>query len=328
MTQDIFDLNKINKDDIYIKNNHCFILIDTETCNGFDRKNNAIIQIAFKFIGTNYIFNSYCNPDDSIYWKNDYKNFIPKINKENVNNSPNLKEVLLSFKNTINCINDIIPVLIAHNSSFDKNMLELCFNYYNIELGVVKWCNTMNTSFFNIKDENKKNIKSLEKITKHLLQEENINFHNAEDDVKNLNNCLLKIHKNNENIVLIVLKMLDSYEKIDKTFLLEYKNILENFNEFCDFNPKNTVNNIEIINLYEDILKKEKEITNCKNIIKNKIIDLLNNNNNCIYIQNKEIILKEYTMKQLDTKKFKDECPDIYNKYIKNVKYKKVIIKN
>lgn len=156
MTQDIFDLNKINKDDIYIKNNHCFILIDTETCNGFDRKNNAIIQIAFKFIGTNYIFNSYCNPDDSIYWKNDYKNFIPKINKENVNNSPNLKEVLLSFKNTINCINDIIPVLIAHNSSFDKNMLELCFNYYNIELGVVKWCNTMNTSFFNIKDENKK----------------------------------------------------------------------------------------------------------------------------------------------------------------------------
>lgn len=122
--------------------------------------------------------------------------------------------------------------------------------------------------------------------------------------------------------------MLDSYEKIDKTFLLEYKNILENFNEFCDFNPKNTVNNIEIINLYEDILKKEKEITNCKNIIKNKIIDLLNNNNNCIYIQNKEIILKEYTMKQLDTKKFKDECPDIYNKYIKNVKYKKVIIKN
>lgn len=75
-------------------------------------------------------------------------------------------------------------------------------------------------------------------------------------------------------------------------------------------------------------MKKEKEITNCKNIIKNKIIDLLNNNNNCIYIQNKEIILKEYTMKQLDTKKFKDECPDIYNKYIKNVKYKKVIIKN
>lgn len=33
-------------------------------------------------------------------------------------------------------------------------------------------------------------------------------------------------------------------------------------------------------------------------------------------------------MKQLDSKKIKDENPEIYDKYIKNIKYKKLIIKN
>jgi hypothetical protein len=48
----IFNINKIDKKEIYIKEKYCFILIDTETCNGFDRENNAIVQLAFMFLGS------------------------------------------------------------------------------------------------------------------------------------------------------------------------------------------------------------------------------------------------------------------------------------
>lgn len=328
MTQDIFDINKINKNDIYVKENFCFILIDTETCNGFDKKNNAIIQLAFMFLGTDYIFNSYCKPDNTIPWRNNYEKFIPKIKKEDLNNAPCLIEVLISFKKIIYCIEDIKPVLIAHNSSFDKNMINLCFNYYNMEFGNIKWCNTMNSLFFNIKDEKDKYIKSLEAISKCLFQNDILDFHDAKNDVYNLYKCLLKIHKNNEEIVCLVLKSIknNKYEK-DK-FLLEYKSILDNFNEFCNFDKITiTTDNSKYIELYQKILEKEKEISKYKNIIKDRIIDLLKNNGNHLYVNNKEISLNEYTMKNLNSKEIKDNYPDIYNKCIKEIKYNKIIIK-
>ena len=75
------------------------------------------------------------------------------------------------------------------------------------------------------------------------------------------------------------------------------------------------------------ILKKEKEITSYKNIIKNKIIELLKNNDNCLCIDNNEVLLNEYNMKQLDTKKVKDNYPDVYNDCIKNIRYEKMVIK-
>lgn len=324
----IFDINKIDKKNIYVREKYCFILIDTETCNGFDRKNNAIIQLAFMFLGTDYIYNSYCKPENFICWKEDYKKFTPKIKKEDINNSPSLKDVLISFKNIIHCLDNIIPILIAHNSSFDKYMLNMCFEYYNINLDPVKWCNTMNNLFFNIRDENNKSIKSLEKITKYLFQDLYIDFHDAKNDVENLNNCLLKIHKNNEEISSIVLKSIKNNNYKEDIFLSEYESILKNFNDICILDTKNiNVNELNCIKIYKDILEKEKEISKYKNIIKNKVIELLNNNNNYLCINDEEISLNEYNMKQLDSKKIKDEHPDIYNKYIKDVKYKKLIIK-
>ena len=78
----------------------------------------------------------------------DYEKFVPKIKKGDVINSPTLKEVLVSFKNIIYCMTDVVPIFVAHNSAFDKNMLNMSFNYYNMDLGSVKWCNTMNKLFF------------------------------------------------------------------------------------------------------------------------------------------------------------------------------------
>lgn len=328
MQNNIFNVNNIDKTNIFVKNNYCFILIDTETCNGFDRKDNAIIQLAFKFLGTNYIFNSYCKPDESISWMINNKNFISKIKKEDVINSPELKDVLLSFKDVIYCIKDITPIFVAHNSSFDRDMLNLCLKYYNMDLGYVKWCNTMNKLFFNIKDENNKNIRSLENITKYLFKDLYINFHDAKNDVENLNNCLLKIHKNNDKIISIIMNIVEAKNKEEDSFLLEYKNILDNFNEFCNLNVTHiNVNNSDYINLYKDILEKEKEITKYKNTIKSKIIKLLEHNNNYLDTDNKEIFLNEYNMKQLDSKMIKDSYPDVYYKCVKNIKYKKIIMK-
>lgn len=326
MQNNIFNVNNIEKTNIFVKNNYCFILIDTETCNGFDKNNNAIIQLAFKFIGTDYIFNSYCKPDRSISWMINNKYFTPKIRKEDVINSPELKDVLQSFKDIIYCIKDITPIFIAHNSSFDRDMLDLCLKYYNMNLGRVKWCNTMNKLFFNIKDENNKNIRSLENITKYLFKNLYMEFHDAKNDVENLYNCLLKIHKNNDKIISIVINIIETNNNENSGFLLEYKNILENFNEFCNFD-KTHINDADYINIYKDILDKEKEILKYKNTIKSKIINLLEKNNNYLDIDNKEIFLNEYNMKQLNSKMIKDNYPDIYDKCIKNIKYKKIIMK-
>lgn len=206
MTCDIiFDINNVDKKDISIKNKSCFIIIDTETCNGIDKKNNAIVQLAFKFIGTDFIFNSYCKPNENIPWRTKYERYIPTITKEKVNDSPFLKNVLISFNNIINCLDDINPIFIAHNSDFDKDILELCFNNYNIKLHKLGWSNTMDKSFFDLKDKNNKSIKSLEKISKYLFKDLNIEFHNAKNDVENLYNCLLKVHKDDEKIISIVL---------------------------------------------------------------------------------------------------------------------------
>jgi hypothetical protein len=207
-------------------------------------------------------------------------------------------------------------------------MLNICLNYYDIKLEHVEWCNTMNNLIFNIKDKNNKSIKSLEKITKYLFKDSHSDFHDAKNDVENLYNCLLKIHGNNENITFIILKLIKNNKHEDDLFLLEYKNILENFNEFCNLDLKNIdINKSKCINLYKDILEKEKEISKYKNIIKDKIINLLKSNNNHLYINNKEILLNEYNMKQLDSKKIKDNYPDIYNECIKEIKYNKIIIK-
>lgn len=324
MDDEIFDIKKINKKDIFIKNNYCFIILDTETCNGLSKVNNSIIQIAFTFLGTDYIFNSYCKPNESIPWKTDDEKFISKIKKEDLIFSPDLKKVLLSFKNIIHSINNTIPVLIAHNSYFDEKMINMCFKYYNIDIGKIEWCNTMNNTFFNIKDKNNKSIKSLENISKYLFKDIKINFHNAKNDVKALNDCLFKVHKNTENIASIVFEFINQKKYKNDIFMSEYKDILNNYEEFSI----NKLDDSKIIKIYKKILEKEKEIVKCKNDIKNKIIKTLIDNNNYLCIDNNEIYLNEYTMKQLDTSKIKNNYPEIYEESIKHVNYKKIIIKD
>ena len=332
----IFDISKINKKDIYIKENHCFILFDVETCNGFDRKNNAIIQISFMLLGTNYIYNTFCKPDSSTPWMINNKYFTSKIKKEDVINSPKLENVLQSLKYVIYCINNTIPIFIAHNSSFDKNMLNLCLKSYNIDLGYIKWCNTMNKLFFNIKDKNNKNIRSLEKIAKYLFNDLYINFHDAKNDVEILYKCLLKIHNDNDKISSIVLSIIKRNVCNKNIFIPKCETIstLKNFDENCILNIENCILNIEnideanLIKIYKDILEKEKEISKYKNMIRNRLIDILNNNDNYLCIDGEETFLNEYTFKQLDCKELKDANPDIYNKYTKEVKYKRLIIKN
>lgn len=176
-------------------------IINTETCNGFNRENNSIVQLSFMFLGTNYIYDSYAKPDESIPWLFNNKYYTPDITKNTVKESPDLKIVLLSFLNIISNI-DIEPIFIAHNSSFDKNILELCFKFYNIKYGYNKWCNTMLKEFFDIRNENGKLIKSLKGISLKILNQEykKIILHNSKNDVFILHKCLLKIHNSDDKI--------------------------------------------------------------------------------------------------------------------------------
>lgn len=276
----IFNINKINKNDILIKNKHCFILIDTETCNGIDKENNAIVQLAFNFLGTDYIFNSYCKPNENIPWRIKYERYIPTITKEKVHNSPLLKNVLISFNNIIHCLNNVNPILIAHNSCFDKDILELCFNNYSINLYDVTWCNTMNKLFFNIKDENNKYIKSLEKIYKNLFHGSNTEFHNAKNDVEILYNCLLKVHKNDDTIISIVLSSFKITNSIyvkngiyiyvlllnDYNFYIGYtENIVQRlYNQLLSTTPCSWVKKHKPIAIYEIIKNTKSEYVKYK----------------------------------------------------------------
>lgn len=308
----IFNINNINKEDILIKydkynKKYCFIILDIETCNGILRENNSIIQLSFMFLGTNYIYDTYAKPDNSIPWMVNNKYYKSDITKDTVKNSPELKYVLLSFLNIILNLDDIEPIFIAHNSSFDKSILELCLKFYDIKYKYNKWCNTMRKDFFDIKDENGKFIKSLKNISLKLLNEkkyENIVLHNSKNDVYILYECLLKMHKSDDKISSIIFKIVIDIsnksvnrksENDNKVFIKNFKDILKNVDEFCYY--KNRKNNIsDIINEYYNVINEEKKILKRKNVIENQIENILKNKN-YIIVNNKKIMFKEITFK-------------------------------
>jgi DNA polymerase III epsilon subunit-like protein len=306
----IFNINNINKEDILIKsdnfnNKYCFIIIDTETCNGFDRTNNAIIQLSFMFLGTDYIYDSYAKPDISIPWMLKNKYYKSNITKNTVKNSPELKIVLLSFLNIISNINNIEPIFIAHNSSFDKTILELCFKFYDMKYENNKWCNTMIKDIFNIRDENGKFIKSLKGISREILDKEydNIILHNSKNDVFILHKCLLKTYNSDDKISSIILKITTNKDikkkyEIDinnKIFIKDFKDILKNVDEFC-FHKNRKTNISNLIDEYYNIINEEEKILKRKNKIENEFKIYLKNDN-YIIINNKKIIFKEITFK-------------------------------
>jgi DNA polymerase III epsilon subunit-like protein len=303
----IFDINNINKTDILIKqdennNKYCFIIIDMETCNGISRKNNSIIQLSFMFLGTNYIYDTYTRPDDSIPWMIENKYFSSNITKNTIKDSPFLEYILLSFLKIISIFNDIEPIFIAHNASFNKEILEMCFNFYNIKFRYNKWCNTMNKNFFNIRNNNGKLIKSLKNISQTLLNEKgnnNIILHNSKNDLYILYRCLLKIYICDDNLSSIIFKTININEK-DKNN--------NNSNE-------DKINISNLLDKYYDIINKEEEILKDKNIIENEFKKFLKNDD-YIIINNKKIIFKEITIK------------DFFEENIKKEKYKKLHIIN
>lgn len=314
MIDNIFDINNINKDDILIKydkynNKYCFIILDIETCNGILRENNSIVQLSFMILGTNYIYDTYAKPDKSIPWMVNNKYYKSRITNDTVKNSPELKDVLLSFLNIILNIDNVEPIFIAHNSSFDKSILELCFKFYDINYKYNKWCNTMKKEFFYIRDEKGKFIKSLKNISEKLLNEkkyENIVLHNSKNDVYILYKCLLKIHKCDDKISSIVFKFVIDIDKcIDKKsendinnriFIKNFRDILKNVDDFCFYNNgrKNISN---IIDEYYNIINEEKELLKRKNIIENEIENIFKNKN-YIIVNNKKIMFKEITFKE------------------------------
>lgn len=293
----VFNLNNITKENVLIKkdkNNkkYCFIIIDLETCNGISRKNNSIIQLSFMFLGTNYIYDTYSKPDDSIPWMTENKYFMSNITKNTVKNSPTLKNVLLSFLKIISNFNNINPIFIAHNSSFSKDILELCFDFYNIKCEYNKWCNTMNKDFFNVRDDNGNFIKSLKKISKILLNE-NEYKNNSKQDISILYKCLLKIHKCDDKISSIILKSINVNEK----------------NKDDSEDKKIKLSNL--LNEYYNIINKEKEILNHKMIIEDKIKKFLKNNDYVI-VDNKKITYKEITLKNFFEENIKKKYKKIY----------------
>lgn len=300
MTNKIFDINNINKKDILIKydednNKYCFILIDVKTCNGISRKCNSIVQLSFMFLGTNYIYDSYTKPQDSIPWIVNNKYFKSDITKNIVKFSPNLKDVLLSFLNIISSFDDTEPIFVAHNSSFDKDILKLCFNFYDIKFEYSKWCNTMNKNFFNMRNSNGKIIRSLKHISQTLLNEEENDFNN---NLHILYKCLLKLYNCDGQISSIIFKNININEK----------NKMEKINK----SDIEKINISILLDKYYYIISKEKEILKQKNIIENMFKKILKSKD-YIISDNKKIMFKEITFKDfieenIIKKQYKNLC--------------------
>lgn len=290
----IFNVSKINKKNIITKydnkNNYMFILINIKTCNGLTRINNGIVQISFMILGTKYIFYSYVRPPDDVPWRENDDFYFTNITKNTVKESPLLENVIKEFYDIIT-MDNMTPILIGHNISFDKSILEYWFSTYKIKHNNIFWCNTMNSLFFNIKDENGKNIKSLKNIAKTFLIEFNYpEFDNSKRCIEVLHKCLLKNHENNNVIANNVFynkyntenKLRIKKEKIDnKYFISDFNNILKNIKEFQNFKVINIKKNEidELVSKYIKIKKYEEKIIRDKESIKKRIKDILKNKN-------------------------------------------------
>lgn len=153
----------------------------------------------------------------------------------------------------------------------------------------------MNSSFFNMKDKNGKNVKSLKKIAKCVFSEMDylhIDFNDSKKCVESLNCCLLKFHENNDVIADIAFSNKHNInndlkikkEKMDNKWLIsEFNDVLKNIKEFqqCKIVNKNKNSNEinKLINKYKKIRKDEKKILKDKENVKKEIKNILKNKN-------------------------------------------------
>lgn len=308
----IFNINCIYKDQILKEKNHIFIIIDIETCNGRKLHDNAVINIAFMFVGVDYIFKTYCKPDENITWRyldeNQKQLYNQLILKEDIKNTPNLKDVLIQFNKIIHYENNLIPILLAHNSGTESSILNYCYRYYNIKLDEVLWCNTMNKKILE-KDK-------LEFFVNNFEIEKTLKFHYAENDVYYLNKCLLKKHTSYKFLIPKILEVAYKFNENPRYFKIikKYEKYLKNNNN------TNEKQKIEDTKFYEFIIKGEEKI---KSIYKYDII-MLERYYRIIQFMNINdenfIIKSKITPK--DILELKDED---YNNFIEIIKNKFVI---
>lgn len=95
------------------------------------------------FLGTEYIYDNYCNPDFEMFLNEKYEKSVPTIEKDNAVNSSFLKDIFISFKNIIFCKLNVMPILVTYNLGFNKCMIDRCFKQHFLVLDKIKWCGTM-----------------------------------------------------------------------------------------------------------------------------------------------------------------------------------------
>lgn len=293
----LFDIEKINVKDVLLNNNVFFVFVDIERTNGiFIDDYNAIFQLAFKIIGTNNIYQTYCKPDDTISWK---KHVMVK--KEIANNGPPLKYVIINFFDFIYKISEMFnckPIFISHNKSYDKNILKHCLKYYNLNIDIPNWCDTK-YQFFYLRDENNKLIYKLDDLIDKLKIKRDMERHIAANDIEYLHKCLLKIYHNNEKLSNLIIKIVNKElkNKIYKNMTKRYNIIINKYETYkinkCIKIFKN--NDITKTTFYHIKMEGEKYF---KRKYSDRINDFLNIDDNYFIINSKitpeEIIKLSY----------------------------------
>lgn len=313
----IFNINSIYKDKILKEKNYIFIIIDIETCNGRKLNDNAIINIAFMFFGVDYIFKTYCVPDKNITWKyldeNQKQQHDQLITKEDLKNAPNLKDVLIQFNKIID--DKLTPILLAHNSGMETSMLNYCYDYYNIVLDNVLWCNTINKKIFS--------KKSLEVLVDELQIIKSLKFHYADNDVYYLNKCLLKKFNSYEKLIPKVVDVSYKYENNDG-YSRRYYEVINCYEKYLKNNyVLNKKIKIEDTKIYKVLMegKENLELKYNNRIYSERyyrIVQIMNINDENFIIKSK---ISPYYILELKDKDYNEFINIIKNKFLITEKY-------
>jgi hypothetical protein len=313
----IFNIDNINKDKIIKKEKYIFILLDIETCNGSRSYDNAIINIAFMFIGTDYIFSSYCKPDNNITWRyldeKQKQKHDQLILKEDVENSPILEKVLLEFNKIIHYDDNFIPIILSHNSGYESSILNYCYEYYDIKLDKVKWCNTANKEILK--------MAKLEKLVEDLKITKTLKFHYAENDVYFLNKCILKKYNTyNENLINKFIEISYEYDKHKK-----YNILIKKYENYLNTKNKNKNINIESTDFFKFLIEGKEKLDYKKEYYSKRyyrIIEFLNIDDDNFIVNSGitpiyilELRDDEYN-KFMNILKNKFSVKETYNKYL------------
>ena len=127
-----------------------FVAIDFETANGyqdsacsvgvvkFNKK--TIIESEHFFIRPSKYYNDNSNYEEDPFYDYDFKNtFIHGISWDDVSDADEFKDVWSKIKNTINSADYVI----AHNYSFEKNVINNTCDYYHIDRPTISWLCSM-----------------------------------------------------------------------------------------------------------------------------------------------------------------------------------------